>query len=209
MIVLPEIAPRMPDSSRFQGLRMTFDEFLNWDEGVYAEWVNGEIMLINTPGRDHQEISAFLTTLMAAYSATTKAGTVLAAPFLVSLPNAARHPDVMFIAKENLARLTPQYLDGAPDIAVEITSRTTRTTDDELKFREYEAAGVREYWQIDPKKRETKFYRRDDHGKLQRIALHDETFVSDALPGFQLKPEWLWDNPLARVAEVLHSIGAV
>ena len=41
--------------------------------------------------------------------------------------------------------------EGAPDLAVEILSPTTRSKDMLLKLFKYQQAGVREYWIVDPK----------------------------------------------------------
>src|SRR5262245_45046216 len=96
MVAKPDIARPPVEPSPPHPLRMTWEEFLNYNaEDFYAEWVNGEIMLLNAPGDEHQQLATFLTTILTVCATTTGAGTVRAAPFVVRLANSGRHPDVM------------------------------------------------------------------------------------------------------------------
>ena len=194
------------DIARYQGLRMSFEEFIGWDAGVYADWIAGEIMLLNTPNIAHQEMSGFLHIIMGAYASIRGLGKVYASPVTVKLVNSASHPDLIFVSQTNPAPLRRNYLDGAPDIAVEIASRSTRKTDNEDKFREYQQAGVGEYWRFDRAKRLAQFHRLDSEGKFQPMPIENGVFVSETLPGFTLRTEWLWDAPLTRVPDALRAM---
>ncbi|MDD3369658.1 MAG: Uma2 family endonuclease [Lachnospiraceae bacterium] len=57
-------------------------------------------------------------------------------------------PDVAIICK--LDRIQNWGVYGAPDFILEVLSPSTRRKDCVLKLGKYEAAGVREYWMIDP-----------------------------------------------------------
>jgi Uma2 family endonuclease len=72
------------------------------------------------------------------------------------------------------------------------------------KFYEYEQAGVREYWLIDPDRKQAEFYRRGEDG-IFRLAFvgREGVFRSDVLKGFWLKVEWLWQEPLPSLMSVL------
>ncbi|TVY11985.1 Uma2 family endonuclease [Paenibacillus cremeus] len=59
-------------------------------------------------------------------------------------------PDVIYIANENLGIIRDGYIFGAPDLLVEILSRSTSRRDKTLKKSLYEANGVKEYWLADP-----------------------------------------------------------
>lgn len=67
---------------------------------------------------------------------------------------------------------------------------------------EYEAAGVREYWLIDPDRQQAEFYRLGDNGRYQTVTPEDSgIYRSEVIPGFWLKVEWLFrDPPLAAIA---------
>lgn len=82
-------------------------------------------------------------------------------------------PDISVVCEND--RFTEQYLDGAPDLVVEVLSPSTRKKDMTLKLGKYAAAGVREYWIIDPKKETVIVYEfsREDEADTQ---IHFYTF---------------------------------
>lgn len=58
-------------------------------------------------------------------------------------------PDVLFIRADHLDRLGTKYLQGPPDLAVEISSPSTRRLELVRKRELYERFGVPEYWYVD------------------------------------------------------------
>ncbi len=77
------------------------------------------------------------------------------------------------------------------------------------KFREYAEAGVREYWIIDPRPRKQRadFFRLDEQGQYGLYATEDNQQIkSEVLPGFWLRPSWLWQvdtlTPLTCALEI-------
>ena len=53
-------------------------------------------------------------------------------------------PDLVYISKERAHQLNEKNLQGAPDLAVEILSPSTRSRDERLKRNVYERTGVQE-----------------------------------------------------------------
>jgi Uma2 family endonuclease len=107
----------------------------------------------------------------------------------------AREPDILFIAKENLGRLTEERLIGPADLIVEVISRGSLAQDRDSKFKEYCAARVREYWIVDPRpgKQRADFFHLDEVSTYKLFATEeDEKVESKILPGFWLRPAWLW-----------------
>jgi len=63
------------------------------------------------------------------------------------------------------------------------------------KFSEYERGGVREYWLIDPARRQAEFYVLRD-GVFQPASFDNEgIYRSTVLPGFWMRVDWLWQLP--------------
>jgi len=192
--------------------KMTYQEFLAWaDEDTLAEWVNGEVVMTSPASRQHQEIVKFLAYLLDSFVAARRLGKVLFAPFQVKLgPDLpGREPDLLFIAREHLGRLRETYLEGPPDLIVEVTSPESQYRDRGAKFYEYEAAGVGEYWLIDPHRRQAEFYQPQD-GVFRPVPPDAEgIYRSAVLPGFWLRVDWLWQDPLPTPLEALHLLSGM
>jgi Uma2 family endonuclease len=192
---------------------MTYEEFLAWaDEDTWAEWVEGEVIMLGFASIRHQNIGDFLTALLLYYVETRRLGVVCSAPFSMKvgpdLPG--REPDVLFIAKEHLDRLKETHLDGPADVAVEIISPDSRGRDRGEKFYEYEQGGVREYWLIDPRRRQAEFYRLGDDGIYRFVPVgSDGIFHSTVLDGLWLRVDWLWQEPLPLLSSVLKEWGLI
>ncbi len=204
------VAPAASD--REQRLVMTYDEFLEWaDEDVHAEWVNGEVIVFMSPNDKHQAIIGLLYKLLSIFAELFDLGIVRFAPFeMRATPDGpAREPDLLFVAREYLDRLTPQRLAGPADLVVEVISESSVTRDRAEKFYEYQRAGVREYWIMDPRPGEERVdgYRLMADGKYLAI-LPDERgrYHSTVLTGFWFDPAWLWREPLPNALPLLAAI---
>ena len=193
--------------------KMTYEEFLAWaGDDVRAEWVDGEVILLSPASKKHQNLAGFLAALLRFFVEVNQSGVMLSAPFQVKLGSKlpGREPDILFIAREHLDRLKDTYLDGAADLVVEIISPESRARDRGDKFYEYEQAGVREYWLIDPVRRQAEFYRLGDDGIYQLVPVGaDGIFRSAVLDGLQLQVDWLWQEPLPTLLTVLKEWGLV
>ena len=184
--------------------KMTYEEFLDWaDEDTYAEWVDGEVIMVSPASRRHQKIVSFLATLLTSYAERHDLGEVLSAPFQMKLPHSGREPDVIFIAKEHLDRLRETFLDGPADLVVEVVSPESGVRDRGEKFYEYEMAGVPEYWLIDPTREMAEFYVLEGEHYRPVLAGRSGRYESRVVKGFWLDVEWLWQDPLPRIEEAL------
>jgi Uma2 family endonuclease len=193
--------------------QMSYEEFLDWlDEDTFAEWEDGKVVLMSPVSLRHQLILGFLAATIGEYVLRKQAGVVVTAPFQVRLAKIrrGREPDLLFVASANRHRLTDTYLDGPADLAVEIVSPESEQRDRVVKFREYAQVGIPEYWLVDPNRQQVDFYQLDAAGGYQRaLPGADGRYYPRALPGFWLRPAWLWQEPLPSVVEVLREIGVV
>jgi Uma2 family endonuclease len=121
-----------------------------------------------------------------------------------------REPDILFVAQNRLNIVQDSNLSEAADLVIEIVSPESVGRDRGEKFVEYEAAGVREYWLIDPDRQQAEFYRLTDAGRYQLVFPGDEgIFHSEVLTNFWLKIEWLWQEPLPKVLAIAKELGLV
>ena len=193
--------------------RMTFEEFLEWtDEDTFAEWVDGEVIVMSPVSFVHQNLADFLAALLRLFTEANELGLILTAPFLMKLDvrPSGREPDIIFIAREHSTRLKNVFLDGPADLAVEVISPDSQTRDRRDKFYEYQMAGVREYWLIDPSRKEAEFYLLGPDGIYTSMRVgEDGIFRSHVLDGFWIKVDWLWQDPLPTLMSVLKEWGLV
>lgn len=190
-------------------LRMSYEEYYAWaDEDTHAEWVDGEVVVHMPPFEIHQTLLSFVQRLLAEYVEFERLGRVLIAPFEMRLlsQKSARQPDILVVTNGNLNRLSQERLEGPADLVVEIVSRDSVRRDRQEKYREYQDAGVPEYWIIDsrPGRNRADFYRLDEAGQYTLVGTDDDEWVESAvLPGFRLRPSWLWQESLPSVRMAL------
>lgn len=183
--------------------RMSYEEFLEAYDGTHAEWVRGEVVPMSPVTPRHQEIADFLVALFKHFCEMHHAGRVLSAPVQMKVGETAREPDVMVLAPEHVDRIKPTRVEGAADLVVEIISPESRGRDRGDKFYEYEQAGVREYWLLDPQREQAEFYGLDERGVYQLLRVGEGRFESRALPGLWLRVDWLWQEPLPPLMSIL------
>jgi Uma2 family endonuclease len=185
--------------------KIGFEDFLAWlDEDTRAEWIDGVVQMPSPASARHQQIVFFLARVIASFLEVYPLGTIVEAPFLMKLSHSAREPDLLFVAADHRDRLTPTYLDGPADLVVEVISPESATRDRGEKFYEYQSAGIAEYWLIDPRIEHAEFYQLNARGIYEVVPLDvDGIYHSKALLGLWLREQWLWQDPLPQLDDVL------
>ncbi|RMF83463.1 MAG: Uma2 family endonuclease [Nitrospinota bacterium] len=207
------IPPETEDQKFPPSERLTYEEFLAWcDEDTWAEWVEGEVIMVSPASTRHQLLKKFLVTILDVYVHEKGLGEVIDAPFQMKtgpdLPG--REPDLLFIAAAHTDRLRESYLAGPADLVVEIVSPESIARDRGEKFVEYERGGVLEYWLIDPERQQAEFYRLSPAGRYILVGGGSTgRYESQVVTGFWLEIDWLWQEPLPKVLQVLQRLGVV
>jgi Putative restriction endonuclease len=137
-------APILPIAQVEMHTRMSYAEWLDaFDEETHTEWVDGEALVFVPPTEEHQDVVTFLVELTGPFVRQFRLGKLLVSPFEMKLSpeSNARKPDLLFVASENLARLTGKRLDGPADLVIEVISPESVYRDRSDKFDEYQAAG--------------------------------------------------------------------
>jgi len=78
-------------------------------------------------------------------------------------------PDLLFISHQRAAVAKRQGTAAVPELVIEILSESNRKTDETVKRKLYEWAGVAEYWIVDPVLETVKVHRLAD-GIYTRVA---------------------------------------
>lgn len=172
--------------------KLTYEDFLLFpeDDGLRHELIDGEHFVTPAPSPKHQTASINLSYFFVGFLRRNQLGRAFAAPFDVVLSNVdVVEPDLVFFSKERIGALNPKNAQGAPDLAIEILSDSTRERDETRKLGLYERFGVREYWLIDPVPETARIYRREGGHLLlvQEVSAAQGDFLeTPLLPGLQI-----------------------
>jgi len=141
------------------------------------------------PRTKHQRASMNLGASMHLFVSERGLGEVYDAPIDVILPDLASpvQPDVLFIARERLDIVKEDFIEGPPDLIVEILSPSNWLTDRRAKFRIYSQAGVREYRMVDTDTRTVEVFvlRGSSYALVGKFG-PGETVRSEVIAGFEI-----------------------
>lgn len=119
-------------------------------ENIKAEFINGEIILHSPVRMKHLVVSSNVSFELMSYVKNHNLGFVGIEKMMITLSRNNYEPDIVFYRKEvSQTFKDDQKLFPAPDLVVEILSESTRKNDYGIKFRDYAAHEVGEYWIID------------------------------------------------------------
>lgn len=115
-----------------------------------VEFINGEIVIHSPVKKRHNQASLLLAQLLNIYSNKFGLGFVGIEKIMISLTRNDYEPDICFFRNDKSASFTEdQVLFPAPDLIVEILSDSTEKRDRGVKFKDYQAHKIEEYWIID------------------------------------------------------------
>jgi Uma2 family endonuclease len=200
----PELKDR-EEPAVYLSKRMTEQEFVDWcTDETWAEWIDGRVLVMSPVNYKHAKLTAFLIRLLGTFAEEEDLGEVVSEPFQVRFVRLRRRrsPDLIFIGKNRLPNPEDTQLEGAPDLIIEVVSWESQNRDRREKFLEYQAAGVREYWIVDSVS-ETVEANILKGGKYVQVGPKVDIIQSKVLPGFYIKPAWLWRSRFPSVSSLL------
>ena len=178
------------------GVKLTYDDFVLFpDDGKGHELIDGEHYVTPTPNLRHQDIVGTLYLLIATYLIDRPLGRIFFAPLdvILSLFDVVE-PDLLYVSRDREGELLRDYVHGAPDLVVEVASKSTRKRDETIKRHLYERFGVSEYWVVDPAIDVVRIYRRQGEAFGRAVELSREAadvLTTSMLPGLAM--------PLSRI----------
>jgi Uma2 family endonuclease len=176
--------------------RVTFAELQEWpDDGRRYELYDGEVIVVPSPFPRHQRVAMHIGEIVAEYERAT-GGLVFDVPIdIVFSEHNVIQPDVVFFRKERRHLIHDwEATRAAPDLAVEVLSRSTEARDRGRKMELLARFGVPESWIVDPVKNTLEIYRLRGPA-YELVGAYDEhqEIHSPTLPGLSF--------PTARVFE--------
>lgn len=182
-------APTMEYHYPEQG-QWTYDDWARLpDDGTRYEVIDGELFMTPPPAIPHQLSIARLLNKMTNFVDTKQLGWVMSSPIGVRLPTqpVPFEPDIVFISATRKSIIEEKYIEGVPDLVVEVLSPSNWIYDRKDKFQVYQAAGVPEYWIVDYRAKTIEVFvlEKGDYALLGKWEL-GETATSRVLAGFQV-----------------------
>jgi Uma2 family endonuclease len=174
-------------------LAFTYDDYktLAASTDDRHELIDGDLYMVPAPTVTHQTVSQNIALRLAQHVRVTACGRMLYAPLDVVLgegeTRSVVQPDILFVSNERARIVTDDEIVGAPDLVVEILSKSTVKRDTGVKKALYARSGVREYWLVDPEAHsiERLSLGPDGYEPATRYA-SGERLVSAVVPGFEL-----------------------
>lgn len=174
-----------------------------------ADLIEGVIYPMSPENLEHNDLVGWLYAVLREYVGAKQLGRVTLNRVAYRLtPTSAPEPDVAVVLTSRIGVLRDGYVDGPPDVAVEVVSPESVERDYEQKRELYAAAGVREYWIVDPQEKSALFLRADaSHGgTFAEAELEGKVFHSRTLPGFWLDSRWLVERPLPPALRIVQRL---
>ncbi len=165
--------------------RMTAAEFMKLPEDpnkTRYELAHGEVVVSPSPNVDHEHVTTSLLVVLVPYVRSGKLGRVLADIDTYFGEQNVRRPDIMFFSMARSHFVGEQYLEGPPDLCVEVLSPSNRHVDRGDKFKLYRDSGVPFHWIFDPMVKVVEGYRLEGKEYVPTVTAKDDAAVR--LPPF-------------------------
>jgi Uma2 family endonuclease len=164
---------------------LTYEDYVALPaDGRRYELHEGELSVTPAPGMRHQDILLNLTLILAPHIRASGHGKFFLSPF---------EPDLLYLDDSRLRLAGERGIEGAPTLAVEIISPSSRHIDRRAKMALYAQHGVDYYWIVDPVSQSIEAY--NLAGLEYHLAAKLEGVESRALPPFvdlALNPSDVW-----------------
>jgi Uma2 family endonuclease len=186
-------------------IRYSYADYLTWLDDKRREILNGIVHLMTAVYTRHAQLSYRLILKLGSYIEKKNASClVFPAPFDVRLPKGEDkaddriytvvQPDIVVVCDHS--KIDERGCLGAPDITIEILSKSTAQYDLNKKFYVYQDAGVREYWVVYPKEKQVTIFSLQEEGVFDEGTNFQEgdKLTSNVLKGLVIDTDELFKN---------------
>jgi len=190
---LPEVVDQLSSmlAAERQRRRKFYEEMT---PEMKVEFIEGEVVL-HLPARNrHLDVTLRIATLLAAFVHAREIGEIKVEKCLVVFPRNDYEPDIVFFGREKAATLQQDTLKfPIPDLIVEVLSDSTSARDRGVKFQDYEAHGVQEYWIVDAEQCMLEQHLLINGRYELNMKSSSGTLISTVITGFQVPLESFFD----------------
>lgn len=175
--------------------RRRHDFWASVDEGVKAEFIDGEVIYHSPVYGRHWMASSRLSRHVMNFVYDNNLGEVAYEKVMIRCTRNDYEPDICFWKAETAAQFKPkQSAFPPPDFIVEILSDSTVERDRGVKFIDYALHGVQEYWIIDAEAGTLEQYLLDSENRKYelKVKLMEGMVYAEAIPGFSLDIKFIF-----------------
>jgi Uma2 family endonuclease len=193
-------------------VQVSVEEYMERYAEHHYEWVKGVAIKMSPISLRHALLVDYLRDVLHAYFALNPIGRVLGEPFVMVLEktDSRREPDIQVILNTNPGQLADTAMIGPADICIEVVSPESGSRDYGDKFIEYEQAGVREYWIIDPVRETCLFYRLQPTAHYAPVQPDEQgIYQTPLLPRLVIEVPVFWREKLPDVVAVVETVQAM
>ena len=201
---LPEAMRRLQAAARAEAKKRSYFYDVVTEQQK-AEFINGEIIVHSPVKLRHAIASENLFTLLKMFVRKHNPGSVFHEKILIVLNRNDYEPDICFFGSNKARDFTPnQSKFPAPDLIVEVLSESTEANDRGIKFEDYAAHGVAEYWIVDPVAETIEQYLLQEGVYRLAVKVKTGTIASEVVSGFEIPVRAVFDG-----AEQLAALQAI
>ena len=154
--------------------KLTYADYLETADDERYELLSGALIRFPSSRERHQYVLGRLFLRLGAFIYGRNLGKVYCSPFDVVLSDTdVVQPDLLFVSNGRESIITPENIQGAPDLVVEILSPATAARDRTLKLDLYARHGVQEYWIVDPDAKTIMLLRRGE-SRFEVVGIYGE-----------------------------------
>lgn len=192
-IIVNEVQEKLKEESQ---KRKQFYESISEQEKT--EFINGEVIAHSPVILAHNKVCMNLALIVRSYVINHNLGFVGVEKIMIQLTRNDYEPDICYFNKQQADTfIDDQMFFPAPNMIVEVLSKSTEKRDRGIKYDDYEKHGVEEYWLVDPKKETLEQYVLENGNyelKLKSNSGRVEVFV---IKGLTIPVNAIFDSNLA------------
>ena len=194
-------SPRLPEILRAlqaeldeeAQLRQKFYEEMTSEEKI--EFIDGEVVLHSPARNRHLDVTKYIAKLLDTFVEINDLGSLKIEKCLVVFPRNDYEPDIVFFRADKAKSLQPDTVKfPVPDLIVEVLSESTEKRDRGVKFEDFEANGVAEYWIVDADQSTIEQYLLEDGAYNLAVKSSSGKLVSRVLTGLSADIEAFFDR---------------
>lgn len=157
------------------------------DDSAQIELDEGELITMPPAGSEHGDSETDIIVILGSYVRKHGLGRLYPGDTGFRLnPDTVRVPDVAFVRKDRLPLVRSKgFINGAPDLAIEIFSPSDSVRQLMRKVKQYFAAGCHMVWIVYPEAKEVQIL--DASGADRLLTGNDMLEAPDLLPGFSVR----------------------